>query len=292
MSIFEDVENMRKQLAEEKEAEAKQTEIEEDDTEEEAEEEAEESSETEENKEDQDDKTLSVNQLAARLRIEQREKEALKRELEAAKNKPQKEEPKAATQENTDPEPDQDDIEAHLQWQLRKLAKEQQTLKEEIENRRKKEADEEIYNRAIYNFQRLENDFSQTVDDYADVSSFVLDKIKSGIQALNPYASDAEIGRAAYNQILTMAEHFASRGLNPVEELYGLGEVYGYKKQAKQQERKAPSIDKIAANRDKSVHSMTGGSGKSAKTNMDPSKMTLIDVMNLTQEERKAILKR
>jgi DNA repair exonuclease SbcCD ATPase subunit len=296
MSIFEDVKVLRKQIEDEK-AEVKQDladqeqEIEETEEVEETVETETETQEQETEKEEAPDNT-SLNQLAAKLRIAQREKEALERQLEEVKNKPEKQEQKEPAKTDEDPEPDAEDIEAHLKWELRQLQKEQAAIKSEVEARKKKEESAEIYTRAISNFQRLENKFSKTVEDYDDVSGFVLNKIKDGLKALHPFADEAAVGQAAYTQILQMAENFASRGLNPVEELYALGEIYGYQKQEKEPEKKKASVDTIATNRSKSVNSLAGGTAKKVVANYNPAKMTLKEVKALSPEERKMILKR
>lgn len=292
MSIFEDVKALRKQIEDEKAEVKQEQETEEQDLEDvEVEEAVQTETETETEKEEAPDNT-SLNQLAAKLRIAQREKEALERQLEEAKKKPEKQEQKEPVKTDDDPEPDAEDIEAHLKWKLRQLEKEQASLKSEVEARKKKDENDEIYTRAISNFQRLENQFKSTVDDYEDVSGFVLTKIKDGLKALHPFADDDAIGQAAYVQILQMAETFASRGLNPVEELYALGEVYGYQKQEKEPEKKKASVDTIATNRAKSINSLAGGTAKKVVANYNPAKMTMKEVMALSPEERKLILKR
>lgn len=190
-------------------------------------------------------------------------------------------------QKADDPEPDVDDIEAHLRWENRQMMREVNEMKEWRKNIERQQQEQTTIQRAINNFVSIEQQYKASNPDYDDASAHMVNKMRDGVQAIYPGASQAEVNQFVMNQILNIANSYAAKGLNPAEELYLLSvEKYGFSKEepAKERTQKA-SVKTVADNRRKSVTSLNGGGNTRVHKPFDSS-VTLADVMRATPEQR------
>lgn len=221
-----------------------------------------------------------------------REKEALLREKEDILRKQQEKLEPKRVEIDDDPEPNkEEDYEAHLEWKIRQMDKKLSQYGEQQEQYTQSQKVQEQYKRAINNFILMEGDFSAANPDYEAVSGHLKEKIKEGIQILNPNATPRQIEGSVANQILQMAEGYARKGLNPVEELYSLSkERYGYEPtqdNADTKEKRA-SVNDIAANKKKSITSLKGGDSK--RHNVTMQGMTPGKLASLSAEQRAELI--
>lgn len=191
-----------------------------------------------------------------------------------------------------DPEPDKDDVEAHLRWENRQLRRDTEGLKkwrseqqQLIETQQQERQYQETVSKAIQNFSRIEQDFSEKTPDYEDASAFMVQKMAQGVQAIYPMATKDQITQFVNNQILSMADGFAQQSLNPVEELYHMAkERYGFTGKKEDAPVKKASISTIAANKRRSISALSGGGN--SKNKIDLKGMTPAKLERLTLEER------
>ena len=230
-------------------------------------------------------------EAAASRKAEQEAKAELERlRAETAQPKQQPE-----TKVVDDPEPDQDDVEAHLKWQIRKqdraLDELRQWKNEQSETHKKQEAErkkKETYDGAIAEFTRLEVEFIKQAPDYEATTKHMHTRMTDAVKALYPSLTDEQAIQAANNQILNLASHYAQQHLNPVEELYYLAkDRYGLTATEAQPEPRKASVEKVAEVRKKAASSLGGGTA--AKPLQMPK--TPRELAALTPEQRSAYIK-
>jgi len=173
-----------------------------------------------------------------------------------------------------DPEPDADDIEGHLRWQIRQQNKQTAELLKWRDEMSQKLAKEDEAKQAIIEKQKtyewlgnLEAEFSKKNPDLEEAMKHMAVKMGEGVKALYPFANDTQINRAVAEQIEKMTNVYQQYQLNPVEEFYNLAKTqYGYNK-APKQSADLKSIEKIRKASPTGMNS--GGSSRGVKVNSE-----------------------
>jgi len=205
----------------------------------------------------------------SKLRKLEREKEALLEALEREKAAARQQQAQPVQkQEPADPEPDKEaDPEAWLLWENRQLRKEVSEVKQWKNQTEQERAYSETYKRAVTFLAENEREFRSTFKDpaeYDGATSHMINKMKEGVRYIYPSANEAQIAKFVETQLLSMADSFAGKGLNPSQELYSVAiEKYGYihKPEAKEEQKKA-SVKDVAENKKRSITSLNGGASK------------------------------
>lgn len=244
------------------------------------------------------------NQAFARLRAE---KKTLERQLEAARRssqglpaqqQPVKADP--ATEAKADPEPNkQENYESWLEWQIRQQNKTLNEVKEWKETNTRQAQQQQTYKEAIEELGKLAVEFAADKPNYNQVAEFFQQKIKDGLSVLYPSATPQQIAQATAQQIMSLAGQYARQGLNPVEEMYDLAvNKYGYQDPDPELETQTdtkPKIDlnKVEQSKKRSATSLkAGGRNGSLALSLDNvGEMSIADFSKLTPEQR-AELKR
>ena len=213
---------------------------------------------------------LRRDQKAAEKRAEEAERRAAAAEarFKEAPTQPQRYVPDVkAAPAGANQEPDaQLDPEAHLRWSLSKTQAELKEIKDWKASTDKVERDKALKDGAVKAFQKYENDFKGTVDDYEAVTSYGAQQIMHSIQTLNPQLKGAELNDAVVRQILRLSALAESQGHDPAEHLYHQAKSWGYQPPAPKAEAKEelakPTVKKMAEHKKKTAGALSHG-GKS-----------------------------
>lgn len=256
----------------------------------------------------------------AKARREKRAKEAenaqLRKELEelrAARTAPVQStvaQPTAKVDAIVDAEPNKaTDYEAWLEWKDRQIEAKNAALEADLGDIKKWRNEQETqtkeqnqFQAAVTEFLDIENKYRQSNPDYGNAIGFAVNKYREAAKVMYPDKTEAQIVEAIDKQMLQQAAVFASKGLNPAEELYDLAiERFGYvpksaaaeeettdtEAQVTQQTRPTPAKPKLAvinANKKKSASPLSGGgqAGSSQLTAEDLDNMSNAQFAALT----------
>lgn len=244
----------------------------------------------------------------ARLRREQRELKAELARLKAEKTAPapeiKKEEPKPEIKAEPVKEPNKEEnYQAWLEWKLQQqdnTIQEQAKLTREYKDWRTRQEqsqqEERITNAAVEEFTRIEDAYKKENPDYGNAIEFARQKYLDAAKIFYPEKTEKQIEEAIDKQMLTYAAQYASKGLNPAEELYDLvQEKFGYKKAevtaAAEEEKPAPkqkpNLRIVNENRKRSATPLgTGGqSGSISITKEIAADMSVGEFSRLTPED-------
>lgn len=234
----------------------------------------------------------------ARLRrekaaAEKRAKE-LEERLERLERQGQETHPSKAVEkeEVTPPDPKEDPI-AWLEWKEARTQAKIDKLQEHISKDDEQRQDEDMRARAAQELTSIEDQFKNTVEDYDDVSAFVVDQIARSIRTLNPMVTDQQLGAMVQNQILVNASQYANQGLNPIEEMYHTAkEVHGYKPKGKAGEKPKRDMGKVAQNRKRNAGtaSAPSSSGAPSVTREVAGEMSTAEFSRLPKAEKDRLL--
>jgi len=278
MSLFEEMEQLKKQIESAELAEAEEVEeVEESAEESPAEEEAQDPVEAveEEKKESvvEEKKEETDSAGAARLRreaaAERKKNEALQREIDELR----------ASQK------------AAVKDEVEEIASRQETPPEIaslVEEQRIRGAERE--------FAALEEKFQRTAPDYESVSQQYALALAQSIKIQNPRMSNIEVAEQTKRTLLAKAGDYVRKGYDPIEELYHEAKELGFKAQEKkaevaQEEELKPDLSKVAKNRAKST-GMAASSGRSEGklTKAAAADLSVGEWAKLPKEEKRRLL--
>ncbi len=235
---------------------------------------------------------LRRDQKAAEKRAEEADRRAAAAEakLKEAPTQPQRGLPPAQT--DADREPDANlDPEAHLRWELAQTRETVKSLKEREEKREATERQNNLKQGAIKAFEKYENDFSPTVNDYQAVTTHGLNQIASSIRTLNPQLKGEDLQEAVRRQVLRLAAIAEQQGYDPAEHFYEQSKSWGYqepKPEVKQDEpEQKTSVKRMAEHKKKTAGSLShGGKSGNAPLSREAFKnMGFADFAKLTPRE-------
>lgn len=163
-------------------------------------------------------------------------------------------------------------------------------LAEVVENQR--------FGRAAQEFERMQAEFSQGLDDFADVSSQYHAAIAQSIAIQNPDMSSTQIQQEAVKTILRKAGQYLNAGYNPVEKMYLDAKKLGFKalpkeSEAEPQKEIKPDLSKVAANRQRNAGTVASpGAGGGAKLTRETiANLSPEEYLKLPREEREKALR-
>ena len=184
-----------------------------------------------------------------------------------------------------------------LQWRDEQYQKQIDSLTTTLEQERAEKAQKDQYSQAVQEFVGMEQSFSSQVDDYEDVSAFFKKRMEQNIKASNPFITDAQLKDAVNNQILVTASNLLNQGFNPVEEMYHiakdeLGFVPKPKEEVSQaQQQTKPDLGKVAQNRKRNAGMAgAGGGAKPAMTLEAAANLDIDEWSKLPASEKKRLL--
>lgn len=206
----------------------------------------------------------------ARLRIMERENAALKKQMEDLKTRP------AEPVE----QPEQQGIE--LPPVLLDIVKEHQ------------------FNAAGAEFTELENNFRRIAPDYDDVSNAFKSDLFHSVRIQNPRMSQDQVLKETNRQILMKASVYASKGMDPIQEMYEDAKALGYKARPKEEPKPEPEkeikpdLDKIAANKNRNAGMAATNGGRGGQPQMTLQTAASIppgEWAKMSRDEKNAALK-
>jgi hypothetical protein len=210
--------------------------------------------------------------LAARLRIAEKERKRLEKQIEEFRQSQQ-------------PQPQkQDDNNQEYEEELT-LEEEVKQLKQMVAQEQQRRQAEQNRQQAVKQFIEIENEYKREVPDYEDVSNLVVNSMYKGVKSFNPEISDSQAKEYVQNQVLTLASNAYKQGKNPAEYLYELGlKNYGYQPKAeKSTENSGASaterLKNAAKNKKRSANGLAGGGQAKGK------QLTVDSVANMSNAE-------
>lgn len=237
------------------------------------------------------------NAAYAKMRREKAAAERRIAELERQmQERAQPAQPQNVAQTQDDPEPDiAVDPVAWVQWNKRQTDAKLSEFYQWKEAQAQQAQHNEIYTRATQELAAYENQFKATVDDYDDVSNFMINELKNSFKRLNPSATEDQILQQVQRHVLLESSKYAQQGLNPVEELYHVAKnEYGYKPAANDAPKK-PDLNAIAKNQGRSA-GMAGAGGSPRRAPLSgmeaAAEMTPAEWAKVPEEEKRRLLGR
>lgn len=112
--------------------------------------------------------------------------------------------------------------------------------------------EEHRYQRAAQEFMSLEADFAKDLPDYESITNGYKNAVYQSLKVLNPSMPQSQLIQETHREILRRAGNYYNKGLNPVQELYNEAKSLGIQPQAKepkQEEKPKVNYDKLAANK-------------------------------------------
>ena len=228
--------------------------------------------------------------IAAHLRIKNREMERkiaeLTGQIESLK--------KPVIEKKDDVEPNKlDEPEAWAEWKIRRLEEANQELARKIEQ---KDPDieiikqERIWNQAEAEFQSFEREVREKYKDYDEAAGHIARTIYQSFYNTNPGATHDQLVKATKQHILLQAKQLMDDGHdNPAEAFYKLAQTryrYTPKTEEEKEEKKSPKLEEIENNKKKSVSSLRPGGKATGGTITAASiaKMKVSEIANLDPE--------
>lgn len=239
------------------------------------------------------------------LAAERRRREAAEARLPQAPTQPQPgpAQTKTAAADPLGAEPDPNiDPEAHTRWKLAKAEKTIEELAQWRETQERQANRTVAEKRAIEAYEKYEGEFSPTVQDYQEVTTWGVNQIKNSIRVLRPDLQGPQLAEAIRFEVLRRAAEYEKQGYNPSEQFYHDCKAWGYQPAAAAPEKPAgeekpaapekparPSMREVGKNQRRSGHSMTPG-GKNGQAPMSrqaalSGEMTLADWSRLSPSQ-------
>lgn len=189
-----------------------------------------------------------------KLRQEAKKREELERELAELKQ------PKQAI-----PSAD-DDIEGHLQGEIRELKETVGNLTGIVGMTLHEKKEEQELESAFSVLGQFEKRLESDKPDYQQARNHIARIYAEEYKLKNPNMSEKQLVQAVAGEIINVADYAAANGKDPASFIYERASLYGYRpevKEAKQEPaKKQPDLSKIAANKEKSAGMASGaGSG-------------------------------
>jgi len=206
-----------------------------------------------------DEKGKNPNNLAAKLRIERKERMRLQEENERLRK---------TSQPQTAQHPP---VKGQQQEGEGKPA---ETVEQRLDRMENEKAAQDLRTQAIDEFNSIETEYSKANPDYEAASQHVIRSMYGGVKAAYPHLTDKQALGFVQNRILQIASDAANRGLNPVEYLHQMAfDNYGFdpskaaQNGAPKKTGKADNLKKIDQNRKRSASPLAGG-GQAASSNV------------------------
>lgn len=217
--------------------------------------------------------------LGYKLREADREKQALKKELEDLKK------PKVAKEEN---------YEGYIEGEIGVTKQEIAELKQWKKEQEQAKQEEQEREGAFRELRTYESEAANAFPDFPDASNYAKSMIAASIKLLEPTIQPEEL---AQKTLYKYAEH-AALALNskkhPGQAIYEMAHTWGYKKKEAESERPQIEVKQdnkatlatLEKNKKKSTGmSNNGGNGKAFMTNDELTKMTNAERMKLTPSD-------
>lgn len=319
MSLYEEVEELEKQLEEEenKDEENNEEDVNEEEGKDEGgsdadegedEQDADKDSDEEDDKKDEGDQD---NEDDVDLDDDKKRKQAfakLRRENAALKRKQQEklepqEQPKQETKEEVkEPEKYTEDgsiTREWFEWENQRLREEISGVSEYVQKTQAHQEQEALVRGAVQELREYEQNFKHEVDDFDGVAEAYQAHMTQSIKSLNPSATDEQVKNILASHMLKTAGQFVSEGKDPAEEMYHMAkEIVGdvSKGEEKKEKRDDMKNTKTAAkNRRRSASPLKKGRGESGSrytadqlSNMSPADLQRLSPAELQELENEA----
>lgn len=223
--------------------------------------------------------TKNPNDVAAKLRIERRERLKLQEELAELRR----------ARENPTQQPTATD----------KTAQRQETVEERLARIEHERDSENLHKQAVEEFSNIEKEFAAQTPDYEDASKHMISSMYQGVKHAYPQLNDNQAAQFVQKRVLEIASQAARNNMNPAEVLYQMAfDKYGFdgtKAQApaeKKPTHKADNLKNIAKNKKRSASPLIGG-GQTAGANVtidEANNMDLADFGKMSESEIDALI--
>lgn len=192
----------------------------------------------------------------------------------------------------------EENYEAYIESEIGYTKEELREIKAKLERQEQEEKYKQTLNQATNEFIEYEKQFkvqNTNVSDYEDATRHVVNTIARSIKVLNPSLDNDKVVETTRLELLKRASAALNAGKNPAAALYQQAYTdFGYNPKSvseatlveEKQEKKAPTLAKVAENRKRSAGMAGGGSGGSGiLTNDSLSTMTNAELLKLTPSD-------
>lgn len=206
----------------------------------------------EDDQKDEEEEVKNNNDLAAKLRIERKQRMKLQEQIEEMRKAQEAALNQAKPKEEAQPEAPEE------------------TIEERVNRLEREKYQQNLQRQAVEEFNSIEAEFSKETPDYEEASAHVIKNMYSGVKSVYPELNDQQAVSFVQKQVLQIASNAAQRGLNPAEVLYQMAyDKYGFQANAPQPQpsNKVNNLKTIAKNKKRSASPLAGG-GRSASSNV------------------------
>jgi hypothetical protein len=195
----------------------------------------------------------------------------------------------------------EDDPQAYLEHKVKKAEKIAEEAAEIARKANEKLDKSELRNQKKTMIEQAQGELMSYEDsvrknnpEYDEAKKWYANMLAFSIKNLNPKITDKALVDAVNHQVLLRASQFINDGYeNPVEALYEEVKQMGFKAQPKEEVKKEPNLDKVAANRARNAGTAgaAGSSGQATVTRQAAASMPVQEWARMSKAERQRLLK-